>query len=415
MAKRKITAFYAWQSDRPQNINRNFIRKALDDAAARITADTSLNVEMAIDADTEGVVGTPHVTETILKKIEAADIFVPDLTFVAQTDEGKLIPNPNVMAEYGYALRALTFEAMMPVMNVHFGGPKELPFDLGHVRFPTQYDVRPAVPDGERRAARDKLSSNFEAILRLMARHIQGKAEPGVPFVPIVPARPPAFFFQPEDVIANFGRPGEQEHRFKRDRAIYLRVYPAYADQPRVGLTRALEVAGTLLPLRRTFSAIRAPNDWGAVSVEPHGDGITSFTQLFETGEIWGVSEEPFRGGNVIPAIAIEKAFVATLENYRLICERELKLRLPLILEFGAVGLKDHVLLVPSAEFPGAGDQAPIRKAEVVSKTEVASFQKEEWQTALRGFAVQLYDAALRDRSQVLTEQHVTANDLPPR
>jgi hypothetical protein len=102
------------------------------------------------DADTEGVLGTPPVTETILKKIGASDIFVPDLTFIAQTGAGKLTPNPNVMAEYGYALHALTFEAMMPVMNTHYGAPTELPFDLGHVRHPTQYDLPPASPDEPR-------------------------------------------------------------------------------------------------------------------------------------------------------------------------------------------------------------------------------------------------------------------------
>ncbi|MFZ5675694.1 MAG: hypothetical protein ACOZAM_22275 [Pseudomonadota bacterium] len=107
MTRRKITAFYAWQSDRPSKVGRHFIRKALDDAAKRLSEDPALEVEVVIDPDTEGVVGTPPVTETILQKIRAADIFVPDLTFVAKTDAGKLLPNPNVMAEYGYALHGI--------------------------------------------------------------------------------------------------------------------------------------------------------------------------------------------------------------------------------------------------------------------------------------------------------------------
>jgi len=57
--RRKITVFYAWQSDRPPNINRHFIRKALDDAARRLTEDSSLGADVVIDADSEGVVGTP--------------------------------------------------------------------------------------------------------------------------------------------------------------------------------------------------------------------------------------------------------------------------------------------------------------------------------------------------------------------
>jgi hypothetical protein len=44
------------------------------------------------------VPGTPPITDTILKKIQNCDIFVPDVTFVASTAGGKLVPNPNVMA-----------------------------------------------------------------------------------------------------------------------------------------------------------------------------------------------------------------------------------------------------------------------------------------------------------------------------
>jgi hypothetical protein len=92
MARHEIIVFYARQSDRPTTINRNFVRKALDEAAERITGDASVSVDVLIDADTEGIVGTPPVTETTLRKIAAADVFVPDLTFVAETDAGKLIP-----------------------------------------------------------------------------------------------------------------------------------------------------------------------------------------------------------------------------------------------------------------------------------------------------------------------------------
>lgn len=63
---RNIVAFYAWQSDTPRKINKDFIRKALDDAAERINADRGLGVELKIDSDTQDVPGTPPVTATIL-------------------------------------------------------------------------------------------------------------------------------------------------------------------------------------------------------------------------------------------------------------------------------------------------------------------------------------------------------------
>jgi hypothetical protein len=414
MARRKIIVFYAWQSDRPTRINRNLIRKALDEAAERITRDGSVGVDILIDADTEGVVGTPPVTETILGKIAAADVFVPDLAFVAETDAGKLIPNPNVMIEYGYALHALTFKAMMPVMNTYFGPPESLPFDMGHVRHPTQYDAPPEIPDGERRERRRKLSQTLEAILRLMIQDILSRSRTDTPFIPTQPSRPPAFFFQPDDVLVNFGYPGEQEMRFKRDRAIFIRVFPTFADQPRVGLSRAIGVASRLKPPQHLINSLSNQNEWGAINPQPHGDGITSFTQIFETGELWGASEEPFRDRDTIAAIGVEKGFVAALDNYRLVYERDLKLRPPFTIEFGATGLKGQHLLVPSVEFSSGELAGPIRHDTISRQYQLGSFDIGEWMAALRDFLIEFYDLAARERGNVLTQRHVEANQLPP-
>jgi hypothetical protein len=164
---KKINAFYAWQSDTPSSVNREFIEIALNDAALRITNDSSLNIEMNVDSDTQGVPGTPPITDTILKKIETSDLFIPDVTFVARTEKGKYVPNPNVMAEFGYALRARTHSAILAVMNTAFGPPGELPFDMAHLRHPIQYCADPSVTDSDRRDARAKLGRKFEEKLRL--------------------------------------------------------------------------------------------------------------------------------------------------------------------------------------------------------------------------------------------------------
>ena len=94
---REFVVFYAWQSDRPERFNRYLIRFALNLAAKNISADPTVGIRVRIDADIEGVHGHCPVTETILKKIAVCDAFVPDLTFVASIEAGKLIPNPNVM------------------------------------------------------------------------------------------------------------------------------------------------------------------------------------------------------------------------------------------------------------------------------------------------------------------------------
>ncbi len=108
-----LTLFYSWQMDRPTHVCRDFIRKALDEAAAIL--DASGEIALTIDSDTQGEPGTPPITDTILKKIRLCDIFLADMTFVAQAGE-KLIPNPNVMGEYGYALHAKGTPRILLVM-----------------------------------------------------------------------------------------------------------------------------------------------------------------------------------------------------------------------------------------------------------------------------------------------------------
>jgi hypothetical protein len=47
----------------------------------------------------------------------------------------------------------------MPVMNTAFGPPKELPFDMGHLRHPIQYYIEPTAKPAQRRAARLRVAS----------------------------------------------------------------------------------------------------------------------------------------------------------------------------------------------------------------------------------------------------------------
>jgi hypothetical protein len=124
-----------------RSLNRHLIEIALQEAATRINEDSTSGAQVQIDSDTKGVPGTPPIKETILKKIEGCDLFVPDLKFVARTPNGKYVRNPNVMAEFGYALHAKTYAALMPIMNIAFGPAGELPFDLSHLRYPIQYHV----------------------------------------------------------------------------------------------------------------------------------------------------------------------------------------------------------------------------------------------------------------------------------
>ena len=126
----EIKIFYSWQSDLPNNTNRGFIQTALDKAVKNIRNDESIKVEPRTDKDTQGVGGSPAIPETILEKIDGADIFVCDVSIINNGSKFRLAPNPNVLFELGYALKTLTWDRVIMVCNQAFGNISKLPFDL---------------------------------------------------------------------------------------------------------------------------------------------------------------------------------------------------------------------------------------------------------------------------------------------
>ena len=168
------TIFFSWQSDRPSSVCRNFIERALQSAVDRLKAD--INVEeavrenLAVDKDTRNVPGTPPIFETIMAKIAAASVFVPDLTFVMSTANQSSVSNPNVLIEYGLALRKPGHAQIIAVMNDAFGKPTEedMPFNLRHSKFPITYTLREGASDEERRDTRKSLANRLESALRVV-------------------------------------------------------------------------------------------------------------------------------------------------------------------------------------------------------------------------------------------------------
>lgn len=156
---RTFTLFYAWQSDRPSELCRSFIREALKSAGEKIFE--TRQIAVLIDSDTQGVPGTPPVSDTILRKIDDCDGFLADLTLVASTETDKRSPNPNVLVEYGYALKAKGHARIILAMNTAFGSPDSLPFDLRHLRHPLKFDAGLGLADAERRKRRARFSDQL--------------------------------------------------------------------------------------------------------------------------------------------------------------------------------------------------------------------------------------------------------------
>src|ERR1700732_2125300 len=131
--------FWAWQYDLPGKISRHFIRGALEEAIRQINGPEDIDEpneefqtgRMHLDYGRKGLKGSPDLAIEILKKIDNATVFVGDVTPVGKgppykTDEGvvldgKLLMNPNVAIELGYALKTLTTDSVLMVMNNYYG------------------------------------------------------------------------------------------------------------------------------------------------------------------------------------------------------------------------------------------------------------------------------------------------------
>ena len=95
------TVFWSWQSDLDARVTRD----ALSSAVEELHADLEERHELT--SDTQGVAGSPDIVATILAKIDAAAVFVGDVTPVAFSAARRAVANPNVLIELGYAKKAI--------------------------------------------------------------------------------------------------------------------------------------------------------------------------------------------------------------------------------------------------------------------------------------------------------------------
>lgn len=160
----EATIFYSWQSDTRAAANRTLIEVALESAAARIRDDGSISVEPVVDRDTASVPGAPDIGNTIFDKIDASAAAVFDVTIV-NPKGARPAPNPNVLIELGYALKALGPGRVILVQNTEFGVPERLPFDLRQRRVLTYASPEDA---SSRVEARSKLSATLHKALELV-------------------------------------------------------------------------------------------------------------------------------------------------------------------------------------------------------------------------------------------------------
>lgn len=174
-----MKVFWSWQNDYQPESNRHFIRGALGDAVKN--ASEGLGLEPAerpeLDHDTKNTPGMAEITNTILKKINESAVFVADLTPIGETDNGKALPNPNVMIELGWALKALGPDRIIAIMNTNSGyTPDDLPFDVRHRRAMT-YELAPSASKADRAKVRKGLTTELTEALKInLGQYVEEQA-----------------------------------------------------------------------------------------------------------------------------------------------------------------------------------------------------------------------------------------------
>jgi hypothetical protein len=365
------TVFYSWQSDHPNKTNRTFIEEALESALRKISLDGEIqeaqrDEQLTLDKDTKGIPGIPPIADVIFDKISVATVFVPDLSFVGSTDGGRLLPNPNVLIEYGWALSALGRSRIAPVVNVAFGpvNAETLPFDMRHLRHPILYELEVDTPPEKRKEVKAKLIDHLAKAIKLVIQSHPVETESSSPtHIAIESTTDPSTFLSPDEPLGTLSgfRQGETKLILPNNQHIFLRVIPTKRVEEFTTSKQVLELLskGGVKPLcDRINGWNRGRNRHGTFVCAHIDEKVLAVTQLFRNKELWGIdartidkqhckewSEVEF---GYFACSSLEIAFTQTLSTYLTFCRDILNLPLPLKFIAGATGVEGYRMTAPS-------------------------------------------------------------------
>ena len=126
-SKETITVFFSWQSDLPE------IRKYLNDRLPSVINELQKaypEKDIILDKDTDRCLGSQDIHDVILRKIHDCSIFIADVSLTYDLPDKEKLPNPNVMIELGFAIRAVGWDRIILLLDKATGKPEQLPFDI---------------------------------------------------------------------------------------------------------------------------------------------------------------------------------------------------------------------------------------------------------------------------------------------
>lgn len=191
--------FFAYQSDIPSNLNKDFIQSAIEIAIKKLEKE---GYQLTLDYGFRGTPGTPILIEEMLKKSKASDLVLVDLTFtsskniffsrhskkltstslkVKKVKKDKYSSNPNVLLETGYAWSNKGYHRTLAIMNTAFGSPEDLSVDMLGFRWGITYDLDAqnySERKSKRRILADDLYNAFKTSLNSESTYQRDKWKP---------------------------------------------------------------------------------------------------------------------------------------------------------------------------------------------------------------------------------------------
>jgi hypothetical protein len=372
--------FWSWQDDSPGKTNRHFIKEALEAAVATLAGQYELEDadRPTLDHDTKGVPGAAEIVPVLMDKIANSAVFVADVTPVAQTEQGKALPNANVMVELGWSLNRPGWARQIYVLNTASGfKPSDLPFDIRSRRV-LAYALAPADDEKAKDITKKRLIGDLTVAIRTNLEHYLEEEAATRP-ISGVPSKPdePSLWFGAETGFSH-----QESFALNHWRSVtipvgpraYLRVIPCgwKTEPPSVAAIGRLDL--NVIPYAPSYESA---GDLGATKEGYVHYWISSgrdepreskdLTMYFEdTGEFWMITGSPIvtYGGSTInrsvDLAAVFKGWASAMRRMHWILDRFGALPTRRV-EVGFTGFDD-------VRFPGGWYEAarpPARRPEL--------------------------------------------------
>lgn len=290
--------------------------------------------------------------------------------------DGKLIMNPNVAIELGYALKTRTTDNVLMVMNSHYGKRSDLPFDLGHKGGPIMYKLGPGATNDEIEREKKSLAAKLRDAL---SEYIQKPVTE--PFAEMKPKIGQGIYFDNGEIL------GEDKNSLNKTKytmpfrqIMWLRLIP----------TKSLEIPLSIQRLEQSVASfgtfgisdaplLRRQNAYGVAFFIPADDkgNIDAISQYSRDGEIWGMNAKILREGRIeeswiVSSLLMENLFITNLELYVNFMRMVSGVSLPIQVEAGIEGIKGRVIVHNGHVFNGAG---VMHKDNITHRAYLKSFE----------------------------------------